>query len=159
MLVLTNTGTFKPGQYAKVEYVEKAELAKAKTYDEGKEPLAHLPWAAINEVSKVQAYGHKKYKDFNNYRKGMEVSRNISCCLRHIRDYMDGSNADHESGLHPLGHAICRLAFILQNLRDGVAIDDRYSTTSKHPDRVGLVNMAPVKSSNPADGVLDKPCH
>ena len=102
------------------------DKTKAETYDDGKEPLAHLPWAAITELAKVQAYGHKKYKDFNNYRKGLEVSRNISCALRHIRDYMDGRDTDLESGLNPLAHAICRLAFVLQNLKDGVAIDDRY---------------------------------
>lgn len=99
---------------------------KAKTYDEGKEPLAHLPWAAIDEMSRVQQYGHAKYKDFNNYRKGMEVSRNLSCALRHIRDYMNGADKDHESGLHPLGHALCRLSFVLQNIAEGKAIDDRF---------------------------------
>lgn len=103
---------------------------KAKTYDEGKEPLAMLPWAAIDELSRVQAYGHSKYKDFNNYRKGMEVTRNLSCALRHIRDYLNGADTDHESGLNPLGHAMCRVAFVLQNLHDGVAIDDRYRAGS-----------------------------
>lgn len=104
---------------------------KAKTYDEGKEPLAHLPWAAIDELSRVQAYGHLKYKDFNNYRKGMEVSRNLSCALRHIRDYMDGHDTDHESGLNPLAHAMCRLAFVMQNIHDGAAIDDRYKCPTR----------------------------
>ena len=99
---------------------------KAKTYDEGKEPLAQLPWAAIDEMSRVQAYGHMKYKDFNNYRKGMEVSRNLSCVLRHVRDYMNGHDVDHESGINPLAHAMCRLGFVMQNLHDGVALDDRY---------------------------------
>jgi hypothetical protein len=99
---------------------------KAKTYDEGKEPLAQLPWAAIDELSRVQAYGHQKYKDFNNYRKGMEVTRNLSCAIRHIRDYLNGHDTDHESGRNPLGHALCRIAFVLQNIDDGVAIDDRY---------------------------------
>ena len=101
-------------------------MAKAETYDEGKAPLARLPWAAITELAEVQTYGHKKYKDFDNYRKGMEVSRNVSCALRHIRDYMDGLDRDHESGKSPLAHAICRLAFVIQNLHDGTAIDDRY---------------------------------
>ena len=100
---------------------------KAETYDEGKEPLAWLPWAAIDELSKAQVYGHGKYKDFNNYRKGMEVSRNLSCALRHIRDYLSGSDRDIESGLNPLAHAICRIAFVLQNIHDGVEIDDRYN--------------------------------
>ena len=98
----------------------------AKTYDEGKEPLAWLPWAAITELAKVQQYGHTKYKDFNNYKKGLEVSRNLSCALRHIRDYLSGVDVDAESGLHPLSHALCRIAFILQNIHDRVEIDDRY---------------------------------
>ena len=106
-----------------------AERPKALTHDEGKEPLAWLPWAAIDDLSRVQQYGHGKYKDFNNYRKGMEVSRNLSCALRHIRDYLTGIDKDHESGHNPLAHAMCRIAFVLQNLHDGVALDDRYKKT------------------------------
>jgi hypothetical protein len=71
-------------------------------------------------------YGHKKYKDFNNYRKGMEVSRNLSCALRHIEEYLSGHDKDAESGESPLAHAMCRIAFVLQNLHDGTAVDDRY---------------------------------
>lgn len=99
---------------------------KAKTYDGGKPPLAWLPSAGINAVARVQLYGHRKYKDFNNYRKGMEVSRNLSCAMRHIMNYMDGNDLDHESGENHLAHAACRLFFVLQNLEDGTAIDDRY---------------------------------
>jgi hypothetical protein len=100
--------------------------AKALTYDTGKPPLANLPWAAIEGMSQVQAYGHQKYKDFNNYRKGMEVTRNLSCALRHIKEYLEGHDVDAESGEHPLAHAMCRIAFVLQNIDDGKAIDDRY---------------------------------
>ena len=99
---------------------------KAKTDDADKVPLAWLPWAAIVAVSRVQLFGHKKYLDFNNYRKGMEVTRNASCALRHIVKYLTGQTTDPESGEHHLAHAICRLAFILQNEADGTAIDDRY---------------------------------
>jgi len=108
------------------DWINKQPLTKAETYDDGKDPLGWLPWAGIREVSKVQAYGHKKYKDFNNYRRGMEVSRNLSCALRHIADYLEGKDVDSESGLNPLTHAACRILFVLQNIHDGVAIDDRY---------------------------------
>ena len=77
-------------------------------------------------MADVQAYGHEKYGDFNNYRKGMEVSRNISCALRHIRDYMKGVDIDPESGEPHLAHAMTRIAFTIQNIADGTAIDDRY---------------------------------
>lgn len=103
-----------------------SEDTKAKTYDDGKPPLAQIPWAAIRELSMVQLYGAKKYNDYNNYRKGMEITRNLSCALRHISEYVDGRDNDPESGRSHLGHALCRIAFVLQNLADGVAIDDRY---------------------------------
>lgn len=99
---------------------------KALTYDNGKAPLANLPWAAVEGMSRVQAYGHGKYKDFNNYRKGMEVTRNLSCALRHIKEYLEGHDVDAESGCHPLEHALCRVSFVLQNIAEGKAIDDRY---------------------------------
>jgi hypothetical protein len=100
--------------------------AKALTYDDGKPPLSRVPWAAVYAMSRVQAYGHKKYKDFDNYRKGMEVTRNLSCALRHIAEYIDGHEIDPESGEPVLAHAMCRIAFVLQNLADGKAIDDRF---------------------------------
>ena len=114
----------------------KKDESKAKTYDEGKEPLAWLPWAAINELSKVQMYGHNKYKDFNNYRKGMEVSRNLSCALRHICSYLVGNDRDSESGCSHLAHALCRIAFVLQNIHDGVEIDDRYKSKPRYAEVV-----------------------
>lgn len=100
---------------------------KAKTYDNGKAPLAMLPWAGLREVAAVQQYGADKYGAFHNYRKGMEVSRNLSCAMRHIADFMDGRDLDAESGRSHLGHAACRILFVLQNLADGTAIDDRYA--------------------------------
>jgi hypothetical protein len=113
---------------------------KAKTDDSNKPPLAMLPWAGLREVAYVQAYGHKKYKDFFNYRKGMEVSRNISCAMRHLSEYMDGQDLDAESGRLHVAHAACRLLFLLQNLKDGTAIDDRYKNeppTTIIPQKLG----------------------
>jgi hypothetical protein len=109
-----------------LEPTHRAAPAKAATNDDGKPALAHIPTAALYAIANAQAYGAKKYGDFNNFRKGMEVTRNLSCALRHIHEFLDGSNADHESGLNPLDHAIARLAFVLQNLKDGTAIDDRF---------------------------------
>jgi hypothetical protein len=104
--------------------------AKALTHDEGKDPLATLPWAAVRAMSKVQAYGHTKYKDFYNYRKGLELTRNLSCAIRHIADFIEGEDLDPESQQNHLAHAMCRLAFVLQNIHDGAFIDDRYTSRS-----------------------------
>lgn len=112
------------------------DSGKALTYDEGKTPLAHMPWAALTAMSRVQAYGHRKYKDFNNYRKGMEVMRGLSCALRHIMAYICGQDNDPESGEPHLAHALCRIAFVIQNQHDGTAIDDRYKDAAALNKRV-----------------------
>ncbi len=104
---------------------------KAKTYDNGKPPLALLPSGGIRAVSRVQMYGAKKYGTTWNFRKGMEVSRNLSCALRHIYEYLDGHDKDKESGESPLAHAACRLLFVLDNQEFGVAIDDRFKFPAK----------------------------
>lgn len=113
--------------YARMKRDREA-ASKALTYDDGKAPLACLPWAALDEMAMVQEYGHKKYGDFYNYRKGMEVSRNLSCAIRHIRDYMNGLDLDSESGRSHLAHAMVRIAYVIQNIEDGVAIDDRFTS-------------------------------
>lgn len=104
---------------------------KAKTYDDGKPPLAYLPWAGIDEVAQVQAYGHRKYNDFYNYRKGMEIGRNLSCAIRHIRAFMEGEDLDQESNRSHLAHAACRLLFVMQNIHDKTVIDDRFKKGTK----------------------------
>jgi hypothetical protein len=101
---------------------------KALTNDKGKAPLAMLPWAGIEEVALVQAYGNEKYGDFYNFRKGMEVCRHLSCAIRHISKYLTGEATDPESGRPHLAHAACRILYVLQNQHDGTAIDDRYAT-------------------------------
>jgi hypothetical protein len=104
---------------------------KARTNDENKPPLALLPPEGLRAVARVQAYGSRKYGDWNNYRKGMEVSRNCSCAMRHILAFMDGFDLDNESHICHLAHAACRLMFAIQNIHDGVIIDDRYKREPK----------------------------
>lgn len=91
---------------------------EAKTDDGDKLPLIQLPWRAIADVSRVQQFGHRKYRDFNNYRAGMAVSRNLSCAVRHIVKFWLGETNDPESGCHHLAHAACRLLFILENIAE-----------------------------------------
>lgn len=110
------------------------EDAKALTYDDGKPPLADLPWLGLAEVAKVQAYGAKKYGDTDNYRKGLEVKRQASCALRHIAAFLNREDNDPESGKSHIAHACCRLLFLLQNQAEGVLIDDRYNSETKQPN-------------------------
>jgi dATP/dGTP diphosphohydrolase len=100
-------------------------VKSALTYDDGKPPLATLPWKALREVALVQAYGAKKYHAYN-WKDGMEATRNASCAIRHIADYLDGRDEDAESKRHALGHAACRILFLLENIIEGTVKDDRY---------------------------------
>lgn len=109
---------------------------KALTDDGNKLPLALLPTAGLRAVAEVQLYGAKKYGDWHNYRKGMEVTRNLSCALRHIYAYLDGEDSDPESGHPHLGHAACRVMFVLQNIHDGTAIDNRFTSQRKRPAKL-----------------------
>lgn len=102
-------------------------MKKALTFDDGKPPLACLPWAGLREVAMVQLYGKRKYKDWWNYKKGLEATRQASCAIRHIATWMDRDEFDKESGENHLAHAVCRLLFLLENIHDGTLIDDRYA--------------------------------
>lgn len=104
---------------------------EAKTDDSEKPPLANLPWHALDEVAMVQLYGQQKYGDFHNYRKGMRVSRSVSCVIRHLRAYMNGEDNDLESGRLHAAHAAARCLFLLQNIKEGTAIDDRYKPANR----------------------------
>lgn len=98
---------------------------KALTDDGGKPPIANVPYALITEVAEVMEYGHEKYGDYNNYKKGMEITRNLSCALRHIYKFRNGEDLDPESNRNHIAHAAARLGFVLDNLQSGKAIDDR----------------------------------
>lgn len=107
-----------------LQIVPEKEIAK--TNDEGKPPLAMLPSAGIRAVAQVQSFGHKKYHDFHNFRKGIQHSRAISCAIRHLMAHMDGESKDPESGELHLAHAACRILFLIQNINDKTDIDDRF---------------------------------
>ena len=107
-----------------------SEPVQAKTYDSGKPPLAMLPWKALREVAKVMEFGGRKYEAYN-WKAGLQATRNASCAMRHIADYMDGHDKDEESGFNPLAHAVCRLLFLLENTAEGTIRDDRYKGGAK----------------------------
>lgn len=121
----TNWEKQRAEKFDPANYLE-SKTSKAKTDDGNKPPLARLPWKALRKVSGVQAYGHKKYGDFYNYKKGMEASRQIGCAIRHLADWLDGNDLDSESGHSHLAHAATRILFALENIEDGTMIDDRF---------------------------------
>ena len=93
-------------------------------YDLGKPPLSLLPRAALEYEAQVMDFGAKKYGR-DNWRLGMDHSRLLDACLRHVVAHVDGEDFDPESGLPHLAHARCCLGFLLHYCSHGVGTDDR----------------------------------
>ena len=85
----------------------------AKT-DEGKEDLTLVPTKIIHAIAKVRAFGSKKYRDPDNWKR-VESIRYRRALLRHIMAYIeDPRGVDYESGLPHLYHAATNIAFLLE---------------------------------------------
>ena len=103
--------------------------------NKGKPPLAHLPMRALREVAQVELWARteKKPKPYpsDNWRIGGPVRDGINSSMRHEADFLDGLDADPESGRHPLAHAACQILFLLENILTGRVVDDRYKYDKK----------------------------
>lgn len=96
--------------------------------DQDKPAISLLPTSMLMEVGQVLTFGAEKY-EAHNWRKGIHLSRLMSASLRHILAFNEGENIDSESGLSHLAHAICNLAFALEQIKNPVrydTYDDRY---------------------------------
>jgi hypothetical protein len=109
------------------------EPKKASHKDDGKPQLSLIDPLFINACAKVltQATAGGKYAP-HNWRNGIEVSRLLNSCLRHVNEFADGTDIDPESGEPHIVHAACNLMFILRMLKDRPELDDRYVSDNKH---------------------------
>ena len=94
-------------------------------HDQGKPPLGMIPAAAMQAEAQVLAFGAEKYGR-DNWRKGITYTRLADAALRHIFAFLEGEDADPESGLPHLAHALCCLGFLLHfEYAPTLGIDDR----------------------------------
>lgn len=94
-------------------------------HDKEKPRTELLPTAPLLGVAEVLTFGAKKY-EAHNWRGGFEYSRLIGAALRHILAYNDGEDADPESKLCHVDHALCCLMFLSEQIKKGTGLDDRY---------------------------------
>ena len=99
--------------------------AEAKKFDTGKPPMSLISRTALEEEAKVLAFGAEKY-GAHNWRAGMDFSRLMDACLRHVYAFADGEDVDKETGLSHLAHARCCLAFLLEYQGKRLGKDDRF---------------------------------
>lgn len=87
---------------------------EALRFDQGKTNWSLMPFEAVEEINKVLEFGANKYAEWNFVKDGgMNHSRILNSCLRHIFSYMRGEDCDRESGLSHLAHAGCNILFLL----------------------------------------------
>ena len=98
-------------------------------HDTGKPEWVYLPWAALEQVVRVQDYGSAKYSRDNWRRVENLENRYMSAALRHISAHAQGQQLDPESGLPHLAHAITSLLFVLENMID-TSPKEMYSSLS-----------------------------
>ena len=96
----------------------KDQQAKA---DSGKPNLSLVPKEIIFEIEKVRAFGVRKYKEPDNWKK-VELERYHEALLRHTLAIWEDINArDKESGLLHLSHMATNIAFILELMKESDA--------------------------------------
>lgn len=94
-------------------------------FDTDKPRMELLDPEFLEEVAKVMTFGAKKYAA-HNWRKGLEISRLLGACLRHVTAVVKGEDKDLESGCSHLAHATCCLMFAWWMLKYRTDLDDRY---------------------------------
>jgi hypothetical protein len=93
-------------------------------HDKGKTPLSILTKESLKAEADALGYGANKYgKD--NYKKGMEWSRVIDACMRHLVAFNSKEDIDNESGLSHLAHAKANLAILIYYTENKIGKDDR----------------------------------
>ena len=98
---------------SKNENPEKEANQEAKA-DSGKLPLTLVPGNLIRACAVVRAFGTKKYKDPDNWKK-VAPERYRDAMYRHWLAYLDDpKSVDEESGIPHLFHCICNLAFLAE---------------------------------------------
>jgi len=87
--------------------------------------IGNVSLPALEQTSDAFEYGAGKYGR-NNWRKPLKQMDILNAILRHVFKYINESDNDKESGIHHLAHASSNIHILLQQIHDGVSIDDRF---------------------------------
>ena len=98
--------------------------------DADKPAMELLSPIAIEELTKVLAFGAKKYSA-NNWRSGLAWTRVIAAILRHTFAYLRGETHDPETGLSHMAHVLAEAMFLVEFEVTHPELDDRYKPLSK----------------------------
>lgn len=97
-------------------------------HDGGKLPFDLISPQALEALAAVLAFGAAKYGS-RNWEQGMDHSRVYAAAQRHLNAYWRGEDADAETGLPHLAHALCCTMFLTHYTITGTGRDDRPGAT------------------------------
>lgn len=103
----------------------KSEFSTGTKHDSGKPRMELLDSLWLTGVARVLTFGATKYAA-HNWRAGLQISRLIGACLRHIFAFLRGEDKDPETGESHLYHASCCLMFAANMMETRPEMDDRY---------------------------------
>lgn len=95
-------------------------------FDQKKLRMDLVPPSAIEGIARALTHGAEKYEP-RNWEKGIDYGRLYGAAMRHLLDWWNGSDEDDDSGLHPLDHAICDIAMLIEMRNIHPELDDRPS--------------------------------
>lgn len=101
-----------------VRAAQPAGTAARQKHEEGKSPLGILPGGPLRALAKVMSFGDSKYSP-GSWQVVSPPSRYLDAALRHIYAYLDGEDADPESGESHLAHAATSIVIALWHVQHG----------------------------------------
>lgn len=89
------------------------EFSQKLKADKGKDHLTLVPLQILHAITKVREFGVKKYGSVDSWKK-VEPERYKDAAFRHWLAYLENPDSvDDESGLSPLWHCACNIAFLI----------------------------------------------
>lgn len=124
----------------------------ARAAADGKLRLELLDTAMTHGVAEVLAHGADKYGVHNWRTVPINASTYVGALRRHVDEWSDGADADHDSGKHPLHHIAATCNVVLDAIKHGTLVDDRNFAEAKPPveltddvlDKFGADDVEPV---------------
>lgn len=102
-----------------------SKKAKGKKYDQGKTPLDLIPYDALVEIGNCLAAGEKKYGTAS-WADGLEIRRLLSAAMRHIGQFNNGEDLDHETKTLHIANACVNLIFGIWMMKNRPDMDNRW---------------------------------
>lgn len=116
-------------------------MERANRYNTGKPSWSLVDFKSLEPMVKVLEYGAIKYTP-DNWKKGLPTLETCESLLRHTFAFMNGEDADPESGLDHLGHMMCNVMFLVYMMKNKPEFDNRLKDVHKTRENSQIDSIA-----------------